>query len=105
MKIMVFPSLVLRCSATFGLAVFALIVLSCTKPPAVPPKLVRVYSSILRARNSIADSATLETTIETIRRTNGYTKETLRAELLSMSNNKDLFMAFQDSVQAQLKQR
>jgi len=84
------------------MALIFLMPLGCTEASSPRKELVEVYANVVAARETMADSATIQRKIDSVIAAAGYTAEKLEKELRSMGATPQLFKSFYDSVSYKL---
>lgn len=85
----------------YGAAVVVLMS-ACTDSSLPDPELVRTYADVVLARQTIADSAKLKQTLDSILTAHGMDSTQFAEKLREMSRTPELFKGFYDSVTVKL---
>jgi hypothetical protein len=85
----------------FGVGTMVLLT-ACTDSSLPDPELVRTYADVVLARQTIADSAKLKQTLDSIMTAHGMDSTQFAEKLREMSRTPELFKGFYDSVTVKL---
>ncbi len=76
---------------------------ACTDSSVPDPELVRTYADVVLARQTIADSAKLKQTLDSIMTAHGMDSTQFAEKLREMSRTPEMFKGFYDSVTVNLQ--
>lgn len=80
-----------------------LITTACTEQHGPSQQLIETYTAVVLAREQGPDTTAAQANVRAVMKKNGYTPESLEAELRTMSRNPDTFRALYDSINIRLQ--
>jgi len=86
-------------------AVIIVAIVGCAEDTIPDRALVETYADVIVARETHADSASVEVAVDSALVLRGYEKEAFEQDLRSMARTPAMFKAFYDSVSSELTRR
>lgn len=86
-----------------AMALTLLITTACTEQHGPSQQLIETYTTVVLAREQGPDTTAAQANVRAVMKKNGYTPESLEAELRTMSRSPDTFRALYDSINIRLQ--